>query len=339
MEYNTLMLSVSDEDINAAAEFIKKGELIGFPTETVYGLGANALDPEAVADIYRAKGRPSDNPLIVHLSDFSEAENYVREIPDTAARLMAEFSPGPITAILPKKDIIPQITSGGLDTVGIRVPANETARKFIKACAVPIAAPSANLSGSPSPTSAKYVYEDMNGRIPAIIDGGECAVGVESTVVCFEGEKVKILRPGFVSGEDMINAGFEVLYARGITEKINDGEKILSPGMKYKHYAPKAEITILDGSLEDFIGYVSKNSDEKTYSMIFDGDAENFPNDRYVTYGDTPEEEARELFGVLRKLDDIHAEKVYARKPRENGVGLAVYNRLLRAAAFRVIKL
>ncbi|MDD7428445.1 MAG: L-threonylcarbamoyladenylate synthase, partial [Oscillospiraceae bacterium] len=221
--FQTEMLSAEEKDLIKAAELIKQGEVVGFPTETVYGLAGNALDPEAVAKIFAAKGRPADNPLIVHLADFSEITEYAEDIPDSAYKLAEIFCPGPITMVVKKKDIIPDITSGGLDTVGIRVPVHKTAREFIRLCGVPIAAPSANLSGSPSPTSADHVFADMNGRIPAVIDGGNCPVGVESTVVSFEGNAVRILRPGFVSGEDIKNAGFEVLYAKGVTEKIDEG--------------------------------------------------------------------------------------------------------------------
>ena len=317
MEFETKILSDSAEDIAAAAEIVKKGGVVGMPTETVYGLAANALDPDAVADIFKAKGRPQDNPLIVHIAEYEELDRLVCDVPDTARKLAEHFWPGPLTMVLKKRDIIPMVTSGGLDTVGIRFPVHKTAREFIRACGAPIAAPSANLSGSPSPTSAKHVYDDMHGRIPAIIDGGECPVGVESTVVCFEGDAVKILRPGFVSGEDMKAAGFRVLYARGITEEIAAGEKVLSPGMKYKHYSPKANVTI------------------GVYFMIF-GREGDFPYNNMV-YGNTPEEQARTLFGCLREADDIGAKQVYVRCPEKSGVGLAVYNRLLRAAAFETV--
>lgn len=337
--YNTKIISYSDEDISAAAEYIKNGELVAFPTETVYGLGGDALNPDSSKKIYKAKGRPSDNPLIVHLASFSDAENYVKEIPDTAQRLMDTFSPGPITAVLPKKDIIPYETSGGLDTVGIRVPVNEIARKFISKCGTPIAAPSANLSGKPSPTTAKHVYNDLKGKIPAIIDGGACMVGVESTVVCFEDDKVKILRPGFITGEDMTNAGFEVLYARGITEKLDDNEKALSPGMKYKHYAPKAEITLIDSDEEKFVKFANEIKSEDTFFLVSDEYKEKLSEENthnIITYGSDDKEMAKELFDKLRLLDALGAKKVYAQIPPKSGVGLAVYNRLIRAAAFRV---
>ena len=335
MEFETTILSDSAEDIAAAAEIVKKGGVVGMPTETVYGLAANALDPDAVADIFKAKGRPQDNPLIVHIAEYEELDRLVCDVPDTARKLAEHFWPGPLTMVLKKRDIIPMVTSGGLDTVGIRFPVHKTAREFIRACGAPIAAPSANLSGSPSPTSAKHVYDDMHGRIPAIIDGGECPVGVESTVVCFEGDAVKILRPGFVSGEDMKAAGFRVLYARGITEEIAAGEKVLSPGMKYKHYSPKANVTIVEGTDSGFMSFAEAHSGDGVYFMIF-GREGDFPYNNMV-YGNTPEEQARTLFGCLREADDIGAKQVYVRCPEKSGVGLAVYNRLLRAAAFETV--
>lgn len=334
MPYNTVVTADTEE----AAEYIRNGELAAFPTETVYGLGADALDPEAVAKIFKAKGRPADNPLIVHLPDFSEAEKYAENIPDIAYRLAEDFCPGPFTIILKKRSIIPDITSGGLDTAGFRIPADETARKFLRECNTPVAAPSANISGSPSPTSAAHVLADMNGKIPVIIDGGSCTVGVESTVVSIENDTVKILRPGFVSAEDIQNAGFKAAVAKGVTEAVNNSEPVLSPGMKYKHYSPAADVTIIDGSLDKFIEYAAAHGTEKSLSMIFDRDSGKFPLP-YISYGDTSGEQAQRLFSCLREADRLSADKLFVRCPSTNGVGLAVYNRLLRAAAFKVVKL
>lgn len=341
MDYNTLILSTSDEDLEKAAELLKKGLTVGIPTETVYGLAADAFNERAVSEIYKAKGRPSDNPLIVHIGEYSDIYNLVREIPANAVKLADAFWPGPLTMVLPKKDCIPAVTSGGLDTVGIRFPAHKTAREIIGRCGRPLAAPSANLSGSPSPTSAAHVYSDLKGRIPAVVDGGDCAVGLESTVVCFDSEgRAVILRPGFVSAEDMQSelGADKVVCARGVTEEISEGEKVLSPGIKYKHYSPKANVTILCGSIDSFISFVQAHNGDKTVSMIFDSDKDKFPFE-YVTFGDSSEEQARQLFSVLRRLDETGAEQVYARCPEKTGVGLAVYNRLLRAAGFEVIYL
>ncbi len=336
MTQNTKLLS--PKELSEAANIIKSGGIVGFPTETVYGLGGNALDPQAVRSIFAAKGRPADNPLIVHLSDFSEAEMYACDIPETAYRLADTFCPGPFTIVLKKKNIIPEVTSGGLDTVGIRVPANNITRKFISLCGTPIAAPSANLSGSPSPTCARHVLDDMDGRIPAVIDGGDCPVGVESTVVCLEENTVKILRPGFVSREDIAAAGFEVTCAAGVTEKLPDGERALSPGMKYKHYAPKADVTILEGSTEKFVGYLNSHLSDNCCAMIFGDMPKELPCP-VIDCGRTSEEQARRLFSALREADEIGVDKAYASCPDRQGVGLAVYNRLLRAAAFKVVRL
>lgn len=341
MNYDTQMLSSSDEDIDKAAALLREGRVVGIPTETVYGLAADAQNSSAVSEIFKAKGRPQDNPLIVHIGELSDIYKYVTEVPENALKLAEAFWPGPLTMVLPKKDIIPMTTSGGLDTVGIRFPVHPVAREIIRRSGCALAAPSANLSGSPSPTTAMHVYKDMNGRIPAIVDGGDCAVGVESTVVSFDSDgRVRLLRPGFVSLEDIkgIVGEDNALCARGVTEKISDGEKVLSPGMKYKHYSPKANVTILCGDMEKFTEYVSEHNGDKVCSMIFDSDANVFPF-KYITYGDTSEEQARKLFAVLRSIDDMGMEQVYARCPEQTGVGLAVYNRLLRAAGFEVISL
>lgn len=338
MEYNTVLLTRSEEDVKKAADIIKNGGVVGMPTETVYGLAANALDPKAVEKIFQAKGRPMDNPLIVHIADKADMEKLAEDIPDAAYKLAEKFWPGPLTMVLKKKSIVPDVTSGGLDTVGIRLPVHHTARELISECGVPVAAPSANLSGSPSPTAAEHVMNDMKGRIPAVVDGGMCPVGIESTVVCFEDGAVKILRPGFISGEDFTKAGFQVVYAKGITEELDAGEKPLSPGMKYKHYSPKANVTIVSGTLEQFTAYVKEHNGKNTYSMIFDDDILSFPY-RYMTYGNTVQEQARMLFHVLREMDIVGAEQVFVRCPVTVGAGLAVYNRLLRAAAFEVVRL
>lgn len=325
-----------DEALKESAELIKNGEVVGIPTETVYGLAANALDTGAVRKIYIAKGRPSDNPLIVHISDMSELPPLVSEIPEKV-RIMAEkFWPGPLTMIMKKSDLIPSITSGGLDTVAVRMPKSEYARAIIRACGVPLAAPSANLSGSPSPTNAKYVYEDMNGRIPLIIDGGSSKIGVESTVITFVTKIPTVLRPGGVTVEEIRDTVGEVLVDSAVLNELKEGEKASSPGMKYKHYAPKACITILKGSLEQFIEY-TKGKD--FFALVFEGEEKYFKN--AVTYGKPLDgiSEANRLFDALRELDEQGAKTVYARCPELSGVGLAVYNRLIRSAGFNIIDL
>ncbi len=337
MTFDTKLLTSSDDDIREAAEIIKNGGIVGMPTETVYGLAANAEDPDAVEKIFAAKGRPQDNPLIVHLADFSHTKDFVKDIPDIASIMAERFCPGPLTMIFPKKDRIPDITSAGLDTVGIRIPAHKAARKLIEYSGKAIAAPSANLSGSPSPTTAEHVMKDMDGKIPAVIDGGSCPVGVESTVISFENGKIRILRPGFISAEELSEFG-EIIIDKHITSAADDNEKVRSPGMKYKHYSPKANVTVIDGDREKYIGFVNSHTGSNIYAMPFDSD-EQLCTIPAVPYGDTSEEQAARLFAVLRKFDEIGAEQVYARCPSMDGVGLAVYNRLLRAAGFEVIKL
>ena len=335
----TKLLNTDDESLKYAASLLREGKVVGIPTETVYGLGANALDESAVADIFKAKGRPQDNPLIVHIADISKLEELAYDIPKLAYKCAESFWPGPLTMILKKKDIIPDTTSGGLDTVGIRMPSNKYARKIIEYAGVPIAAPSANLSGSPSPTTAMHVFKDMNGRIPAIVDGGMSAVGVESTVISFENDGIRILRPGFISREDLLEICENVIIDKGVLEQLSPETIVRSPGMKYRHYSPKADVTIIDAELEKFRAFVKENCDKDTVCLVFDDkDCEGLDT-RYINYGNDSKQQARMLFDALRELDEIGAKKAYARCPQKSGVGLAVYNRLLRAAAFQVIKL
>lgn len=335
----TVLLTDSEADLIKAAELIKSGNIVGIPTETVYGLGADASNEAAVRNIFAAKGRPADNPLIVHLADFSQAARYTSSIPDLAYALAERFCPGPLTMVLPKNETIPMVTSGGLDTVGIRVPSHPVMHRIIELSGCPIAAPSANRSGYPSPTSAAHVMKDMNGKVAAVVDGGESEFGVESTVIAIESEDtVRILRPGCVTREMLLEVCREVIIDHAILNDLAEGEKAASPGMKYKHYSPKADIIMVEGTLESFIGYVSEHDPENTYSLIYDEDGEAFPF-RYMTYGGTSLEQAHQLFAKLRELDEIGAEKVFVRAPSKDGVGLAVYNRLIRAAGFEVIRI
>lgn len=325
-----------DRALSESARLIKDGQVVAIPTETVYGLAANALDENAVKKIYIAKGRPSDNPLIVHISDISELSPLVSEIPEKVKTMAEKFWPGPLTMIMKKNDVIPSVTSGGLDTVAVRMPESEYARAIIKACGVPLAAPSANLSGSPSPTNAKYVFDDMNGRIPLIIDGGKSKIGVESTVITFATDIPTVLRPGGVTVEEIRNTIGEVNVDDAVLHELKNGEKAASPGMKYKHYAPRADITILKGSLEQFIEYTSGKD---FFALVFEGEEKYFEN--AVTYGKPLDavSEANRLFDALRELDEKGAKIVFARCPELHGVGLAVYNRLIRSAGFNIIEL
>lgn len=339
MDFNTEVLDNSFQSIQKAADWLKNGEVVGIPTETVYGLAANAFDENAVAKIFKAKGRPSDNPLIVHISAMDMLEELVKEVPILAVKCAEKFWPGPLTMIMSKTNRIPMITSGGLDTVGIRMPSHKTAKAIIDACGFPLAAPSANLSGSPSPTAAQHVFNDMCGRIPCIVDGGFSAVGVESTVISFENNGIRLLRPGFISVDDLKEITENVLIDDGVLHMIDSNAVAASPGMKYKHYSPKADIIIIDSDTENYRKFVSQHSDDKTWCITF-GDEDVADVDLpHLSYGKTDAEQAHQLFDVLRKLDELGAEKAYARCPSKTGVGLAVYNRLLRAAAFQVIKI
>ena len=331
------MLSV--DEIETAARIIREGGLVAMPTETVYGLAADAYNGKAVANIFRAKGRPMDNPLIVHISELEQIYGLVREFPDKARRLADRFWPGPLTMILPKSDKIPDEVSAGLDTVAVRCPSDPNARKLIS-LSCPLAAPSANLSGSPSPTSAQHVLNDMDGRIDAIIDGGECDVGVESTVITLATDPPRLLRPGGITLEQLREAIGEVILDDAVLNPLKNGEKAASPGMKYKHYAPKAELTLLRGSEESFLRYVNSRKDGKTAVLCYDEEIDDLrlpfiPLGRAKDY----HVQASRLFSALREADDKGFERVFAHCPGTEGVGLAVYNRMIRAAGFKIVEL
>lgn len=334
----TRYLSACPSDIETAGELLRAGELVAIPTETVYGLAANALDPTAVAAIFEAKGRPQDNPLIVHIADIDDWYRLSDGVSDAAKALAEAFWPGPLTVILPRSPIVPSIVSAGLPTVAVRMPSHDTARAIIKAAGVPLAAPSANLSGSPSPTTAKRVAADMDGRIAAILDGGDCAVGVESTVVSLCGEVPRLLRPGGITPEQLKTVLGEIAVDDAIVNPVKEGEAVASPGMKYKHYAPKAAVTVVKGDAARFAAFVNARAGDGVMALGFDGETDGLCVP-FVTYGarDDEDEQARRLFEALRIADDRGATTLYAACPREDGVGLAVYNRLLRAAAFRVV--
>lgn len=280
MKMNTKFLKPTEENIASAGKIIAGGGLVAFPTETVYGLGADALNEAAVANIYKAKGRPSDNPLIVHVAKKEDIAPLVSEIPPKAQMLIDAFFPGPITVIMPKSERIGKTVSGGLGTVGIRMPQNPIARALIEAAGTPIAAPSANTSGLPSPTEAKYVLEDMNGKIDAVIDGGSCRFGIESTVITLAGDHPVILRPGAITKEMMEEVIGPVEIASAVLEGMKDGEVAASPGMKYKHYAPKAKIIIVNADKEKYESYV--NSQSGAFALCFEGDNITVPK---VTFG------------------------------------------------------
>ena len=337
----TKVLPVSDESLALAADLLRRGELVALPTETVYGIAADARNGEAVKKIFEAKGRPQDNPLIVHICGMEMLRGIVAEVPERACRLAAAFWPGPLTMVLPKGPEVSPVTCAGLDTVGVRMPSHPVVQAVIRRSGVAFAAPSANLSGRPSPTNAADTFADMNGRLPLILDGGECTYGVESTVVSLAGKTPMLLRPGYVTREEMEQVlGEEVAVSHAILEKLNEGEVARSPGMKYKHYAPRAEVTILHGSFNAYRKYLASHAADGVWGLCFDGEAARLPVP-CIEYGaeDDPAAQAHRLFSALRELDRNGAAVVYARCPEKDGVSMAVYNRLIRAAAFRVVEL
>ncbi len=334
----TLRLSAeSPEDIARCAALLRAGELVAMPTETVYGLAANALDENAVAKIFEAKGRPQDNPLIVHVAEASQARLLVKEWTFTAQRLATAFWPGPLTVILPRADFVLAAVSAGLNTLALRMPSHPAAQKLLRAADVPIAAPSANRSGSPSPTSAAHVLADLDGRIAAVLDAGTCPVGVESTVIDLTGDTPCLLRPGQVSPAELEEAlGCAVDISPAVLHALAQNETAASPGMKYKHYAPEAELTLVQGSLAEFIALAAREQPDGL--LCFDEDVAALGRWTCVTYGPRadPVKQAQRLFAALREVDALGLRKVLVRCPSSEGIGLAVYNRLLRAAGFRL---
>ncbi len=339
----TQLFTNTPENIIKTAEILKSGGLAAIPTETVYGLAADALNGEAVAKIFAAKGRPMDNPLIVHVAEFEDIERFalVREIPEAAKKLAKVFWPGPLTIIMKKGGVIPDEVSAGLDTVAIRLPSHPSARAIIKAADTPLAAPSANLSGSPSPTTAQHVMNDMDGKIDAVFDGGACGVGVESTVITLAEDTPRLLRPGRVTLEQLREVLGEVELDSAVLNKLKDGQKAASPGMKYKHYAPKANVILLKCTDDEFIDYVNRCGGSGVAALCCDEDVEKL-SVKYISLGKRNDYEAhaQRLFDSLRRIDGYgNIVTVYTRLPSTDGVGLAVYNRLIRAAGFEVIDL
>ncbi len=331
--------SAAPSQITRAAELLRQGGLVAFPTETVYGLGGNALLPDAAQRIYAAKGRPQDNPLIIHLATPQEAEQYCVTCP-TFYRLAQAFMPGPLTVILPKRDCIPKSVTGGLSTVAVRVPSHPIAHQLIALAGVPIAAPSANLSGKPSPTRAEHVIADLDGKIDAVLVGDACEIGVESTIVLIgQDETLTLLRPGAVTYEMLCAAvGYEIAVDAAITEK-ND-KRPLAPGMKYRHYAPHMPVTVLDAADHAFYAYVNAQPDCGV--LCYEQDLPYVTAKRVCSLGDSnsAQQQAHRLFDCLRALDacdDIT--HVFARMPKKEQVGLAVWNRLVKAAGFDIVQL
>ena len=328
--------------IREMAEKIKNGETVIFPTETVYGLGANAMDENAAKKIYEAKGRPSDNPLIVHIADIEEVEKIALEVGEKARLAMDSFWPGPLTIILKKKEVVPNITSGGLSTVAIRMPSNKIANALIRESKTQIAAPSANISGRPSPTKAEHVVNEMSGRVSGIIMGGDCDFGLESTVVDFSEDKPMILRPGSITKEMLEDVLGEVSIDPSLSKK-EDNIKAKAPGMKYKHYSPNAQVYIVKGEENNVVLKMNELSrknhaeNKKTGIMCMSKDIDNFECDYIVDLGKDYDEVAANLFDALIKMDEAKMDIVYSVCFENCGVGQAIMNRLLKSAGYRII--
>lgn len=331
-------INIDGSDLKRAAGLIKDGKLVIFPTETVYGLGGNALLSSAAKSIYAAKGRPSDNPLIIHIATPEDAEKYAYT-PDIYKKLAKAFMPGPLTVIMPKRDCIPLSVTGGLQTVAVRCPSHPIAHNLITTAGVPIAAPSANISGRPSPTNAKYVIEDMLGRVDMIIDGGNCEIGLESTIVMVNGSSLTLLRPGGITYDALTCVCPDVTIAPAVLEQLSENEKPLSPGMKYKHYAPQSPFVLLEGNDErvlDFI--VSEQKKNGCAVLCYDEELRMLDKNLSVSIGKRQDlaSHANHLFTALRDADKLGAKVIYGHMPTKDGLGLALYNRMIRAAAHTV---
>ncbi len=333
---------LSPSEIDKAAAIIKSGGLVGIPTETVYGLGANGLDSEAVRNIFRAKGRPQDNPLILHIPDAAWLDAFCEDIPQDAWRLAKRFWPGPLTMILRRKPVVPDVVTAGLDTVGVRCPAHSMCRAIIMEAGVPVAAPSGNRSGRPSPTTVQHMLEDMDGRIDAILDGGDCQVGVESTIVDMTCVPPRMLRPGGVPLEELQVVLKEVVLDSAITQPLKEGEQPRAPGMKYRHYAPKAPVTVVWGDPLRSAQYILDHAGDSYWEGIicFDEFAHWFEDHPVERLGGSLDcfEHARRLFRALRAMDENGVKHIWAQCPGTAGMGLAVVNRLTKASGFHVIE-
>ena len=335
---NTLRLT--GRDLDTAADILRRGGLLGIPTETVYGLGANGLDPVAVEHIFEAKGRPQDNPLILHIPSAQWLPRYCEDIPSAAYLLAEQFWPGPLTMILRRRDLVPDVVTAGLDTVGMRCPAHPLCREIIHRAGVPVAAPSGNTSGRPSPTTAAAMLEDMDGKIDGIVDGGPCAVGVESTIVDLTAVPPRLLRPGGVTLEQLRAALGEVAVDSAVTRLMEAGEHPRAPGMKYRHYAPKAPVTVVKGPPAAAAEYIRAHLEPGDGVICFDEYAPLFPGCPLEQLGpstDVPEQ-ARRVFEALRWFDGTRVKRIWAQCPDDEGIGLAVANRLNKAAGFHIIQ-
>ena len=330
---------LTEHDIDEAAAVLRDGGLLGIPTETVYGLGADGLNAEAVRHIFEAKGRPQDNPLILHIPDASWLSRYCHDVPASACALAERFWPGPLTMILPRREIVPDAVTCGLDTVGVRCPDHPVTLEIIRAAAVPVAAPSGNRSGRPSPTCARHMLEDMEGRVDAIVDGGPCGVGVESTIIDLTAVPPRLLRPGGLPLEELREVLGEIAVDKAVLSPLAAGEKPRAPGMKYRHYAPKAPVTVVTGPGEGTARYIRERAGEHTGVICFDEFVEAFPNCVVEPIGSASDkaEQARRVFDALRAFDRTAVTAIYAQCPGDAGLGLAVANRLKKAAGFQIV--
>lgn len=336
MELIDFTSNISEDKLKKINNYLKEGQLVIFPTETVYGIGAIATSDKAVSRIYKAKGRKSDNPLIVHLSSASEIEKYAHIENEVERTLINTFMPGPFTIILKKKDNIPNTVSGGLDTVGIRVPSNKIAHSILSYNNLPVAAPSANISGRPSGTNIEDIYNEFKDKVPCIINGGNSQIGLESTVVRVINNIPVILRPGYITKEDILNTIGSVKVDDNIFKK--DVDKPLSPGMKYKHYAPTSPcLLIYIKDKEEKQQYFKENSTNNTL-IIGSKDLEGIPCKKYFHYGDTPQEISHNIFTLLRKADTYAPDKILVEGVSKDGLGLAIMNRLIRACSHNYIE-
>ena len=327
--------------IREAAEIIKRGGLLGIPTETVYGLGANGLDPQAVAAIFEAKGRPQDNPLILHVPTVEWLERYCEDIPDTAYALARRFWPGPLTIILKRKPIVPDIVTASLNTVGMRCPDHTVCRAIIGLADVPVAAPSGNTSGRPSPTTAAHMLDDMDGKIDGIVDGGPCCVGVESTIIDLTLTPPRLLRPGGITLEQLQEVLGEVAVDSAVKRLLDAGEKPRAPGMKYRHYAPKAPVTVVKGDAGKTAAYIAAHAEEGSGIICFDEFTHLFTRHTVMKLGMASDKvaQAQHVFDALRYFDGTDVSEIWAQCPDDSGLGLAIANRLNKAAGFHIIDL